>query len=369
MSWQVKPTTVGLLVIAGCFVVGVVGLYVEMTWLAPVACVAICWTIWWLRFGLVREMLQEGEAQRKQLAESHASLADAHARLRAAVVAHSRMGNELRQAHKLEAVGRLAAGVAHEINTPIQYVSDSLHFVRDAVVDLTALVEKYQAHFASGGSGLPKELHEAESAADLTYLLANVPRALDRAVDGIARVATIVRSMKQFAHPDRLEMEYADLNQAIESTLAIARNEYKYVADLLTDLGELPLVRCHLGDINQAILNSIVNAAQAIAVKNQGSNVKGRIVVKTRREDDHVRITVADTGTGIAELDRERIFEPFFTTKEVGQGTGQGLAIARAVVAEKHAGSISFESVLGKGTTFHIRLRIDGPPQAQQEAA
>jgi PAS domain S-box-containing protein len=271
---------------------------------------------------------------------------------------------ELRQAQKLESVGRLAAGVAHEINTPIQFVNDSIFFVRDAMKDLAGLVDKYRALHRAVAEGTPvsdaiAEVTRAEEDADLPYLLENIPKALDRSLDGAGRVATIVRSMKAFAHPDQKEMAPVDLNHAIRSTLTIARNEYKYVAEVETDLGDVPLVTCHGGDLNQAILNIVVNAAHAIADRINGTNQKGRITLRTRREGDYVVIAIGDTGGGIPEGIRERIFDPFFTTKEVGRGTGQGLAISRSVILE-HGGDLTFETEMGRGTTFLIRLPIEG---------
>jgi signal transduction histidine kinase len=192
--------------------------------------------------------------------------------------------------------------------------------------------------------------------------------ALDRARDGLGRVAAIVRSMKEFAHPDRKEMAQSDLNQAIQSTLVIASNEYKYVAEVETVLGDVPLVNCYAGEINQVVLNLIVNAAHAIGDVVKGTDKKGRIRVTTRVLDDQVEIAIADTGKGIPVEVRSRIFDPFFTTKEVGKGTGQGLAIARAVVVEKHGGTLHFETEVGQGTTFYIRLPITGPASASAAA-
>jgi PAS domain S-box-containing protein len=276
---------------------------------------------------------------------------------------------DLRQAQKLESVGRLAAGVAHEINTPIQFVSDSVHFVRDAFVDMGGLLQRYGELRSSAAEGrasrdMAEEIARAEEEADITYLLENVPKALERSIDGLNRVATIVRSMKEFAHPDQTEMASADLNQAIQSTLTIARNEYKYVAELETELGELPSVNCLAGEVNQVVLNIVVNAAHAIGDVVKGTETKGKITVRTRREGEHVIISIGDTGGGIPANIRERIFDPFFTTKDVGEGTGQGLAIARSVVVDKHGGELTFETEMGKGTTFFIRLPIAGKEQS-----
>jgi signal transduction histidine kinase len=179
----------------------------------------------------------------------------------------------------------------------------------------------------------------------------------------VERVATIVKAMKEFSHPGSAEMKAVDLNHAIESTLTISRNEWKYVADTATEFDpHLPVVRCLPGEFNQVILNLVVNAAHAISdVKTRGRQ-KGRIIVTTRRDGDWAEIRVRDTGTGIPEAVRGRIFTPFFTTKEVGRGTGQGLAIAHTVVVKKHGGTLDFETEEGKGTTFIIRLPIDGAP-------
>jgi signal transduction histidine kinase len=294
------------------------------------------------------------------------------------VTEQRRLENDLAQAQKLESVGRLAAGVAHEINTPVQFVSDSVHFVREAMDDLSQIVDKYRelrtATENAGNSGADvaaaaKAAEEAEDDADLDYILENAPVALDRARDGLGRVAAIVRSMKEFAHPDRKEMAQVDLNQAISSTLVIATNEYKYVAEVETDYGDLPQVNCYAGEINQVVLNLIVNASHAIADVVKGTSDKGKIRVATRVLGEQIEIAISDTGKGIPVEVRSRIFDPFFTTKEVGKGTGQGLAIARTVVVDKHGGTLHFETETGKGTTFYIRLPIAGPASAAVAAA
>lgn len=272
--------------------------------------------------------------------------------------AQKEMELELRQAQKLEAVGRLAAGIAHEINTPIQYVSDSLHFVREAFADVDSLLATLLTP-AEGAIAIPLERIESQAESiDLDYLRENVPKALERAVDGLGRVATIVRAMKEFGHPDGRNMALSDINAAVLSTLTIAKNEYKYVADVHTELGELPPVPCHLGEINQTLLNLIVNGAHAIGERVEGTSVRGRITIRTYLEGDWACIAISDTGGGIPDSIRSRIFDPFFTTKELGKGTGQGLAIASAVVTKKHGGTLTFDSRLGEGTTFLIRLPI-----------
>jgi signal transduction histidine kinase len=272
---------------------------------------------------------------------------------------------ELGHARKLEAVGQLAAGIAHEINTPTQYVGDGVHFLQGAFVDYQRLVSQYRRavevlETAGGQEALVREIREMEKDIDLADLEASVPGSFASCLDGISRISTIVRAMKEFAHPDQREKAPADLNRALQTTLAIAKNEYKYVAEVTTEFGDLPPILCCVGDLNQVFLNLIINAAHAIGdVVGQGGT-KGKIRIATLREGNLARIDVADNGSGIPETIRHRIFDPFFTTKGVGKGTGQGLAIARSIVVTKHNGSLAFESEVGKGTTFTIRLPLDG---------
>jgi two-component system NtrC family sensor kinase len=268
-----------------------------------------------------------------------------------------RMEVELQQAQKLEAVGRLAAGIAHEINTPIQFIGDNTHFLEDAFGAFSELMRKY-------ADALPSDARDAmrsvEEEADLAYLREQVPKTIVRTLEGVQRVATIVRAMREFAHPDHREMVATDLNRSIQATLEVARNEYKYVADVETDLGKLPLVMCHAGDMNQVVLNIVINAAHAIADVVRGTSGRGKIRVSTRHDGGDVVVTISDSGSGIPEEVRHRIFEPFFTTKEVGRGTGQGLALARTIMA-KHRGSIAFETEPGKGSTFILRVPVEAP--------
>jgi signal transduction histidine kinase len=275
-----------------------------------------------------------------------------------------RLSRELAAAQKLESVGRLAAGVAHEINTPVQFVSDNMLFVSKSMTDIAAVIQAYRslqhAVQAAGDIDAAAQLaDEADKAADLDYIMQNLPLALESSIEGLGRIATIVRSMKEFAHPDQAHKTFADLNQAIRSTLVIAHNEYKYVAELGTEFGDLPPVECYLGEINQVVLNLLVNAAHAISDVVRDTGHLGKLTVRTRLDGDGVEISIGDTGTGIPEAARENIFDPFFTTKEVGKGTGQGLAIARSVVVNKHGGTLRFETECGKGTTFFVRLPID----------
>jgi signal transduction histidine kinase len=284
-----------------------------------------------------------------------------------------RLGRELAAAQKLESVGRLAAGVAHEINTPVQFVSDNVQFVRTSMTDIAAVIHAYRdlrdAAQSSGDVAAAVRLAEdAEKAADLDYILNNAPQALDSSIEGLGRIATIVRSMKEFAHPDQAQKTLADLNQAIRSTLVIAHNEYKYVAELSAQFDDLPPIPCFLGEINQVVLNLLVNASHAISDVVKGTGSLGNLNVRTRLDGNEVEISISDTGTGIPESARDKIFDPFFTTKEVGKGTGQGLAIAHSVIVKKHGGTLRFETECGKGTTFFIRLPIDAPIDASDAA-
>jgi signal transduction histidine kinase len=272
-----------------------------------------------------------------------------------------RLVREMAQGQKLESVGRIAAGVAHEINTSVQFISDSVRFVRHALKDVPRALADYRALAAGVLSGrevtaAAKKAGDTDEAADVDYFLKNAPDALDRALEGIGRVGSIVRSMTEFAHPDTRTKADIDLNRSIKTTLNMARNEYKTVAEVETDFGDIPTVHCHAGDINQVVLNLLLNAAHAISDVVEGTSAKGRITVRTRAIGDYVEISIRDTGDGIPEAVRGRIFEPFVTTKEVGRGTGQGLALSRGIVVEKLKGSLHFETETGKGTTFFIRL-------------
>jgi len=249
-----------------------------------------------------------------------------------------------------ESIGRLAAGVAHEINTPIQYLNDSVTFIREGVTELLTYIDRLHATTTV----------RPEGSDDVEYMRDELPPAMQRVAEGLARITETVRSMKDFSHADQREMCPMDLNQAISSTLVVARSEYRDVADLETDFGEIPLVTCQGAQINQVVLNLVVNAAHAIGDSLKGTGGRGRIVVRTRLENERVVISIADTGGGIPEAIRARIFDPFFTTKEVGRGTGQGLSVSRKVVVKGHGGELDFTTELGKGTTFHVRLPIGG---------
>jgi PAS domain S-box-containing protein len=290
------------------------------------------------------------------------------------VTERKRLETELHHAQRLESVGQLAAGIAHEINTPIQYVGDNLRFMADAFRDRTAVVGMYeQLRQAAERGAVTREmlaaLAQAIEDADVEYVNCEVPKAIAQSLDGVQRVATIVRAMKEFAHPGHKEKAAADLNEALRSTLVVARNEYKYVADVETDFGNLPPVVCLIADMNQVFLNLVINAAHAIGDVMQRTKEKGKITVRTWQADGQAVIAIGDNGCGIPDKIRTRVFDPFFTTKPVGKGTGQGLAIARSVVVEKHGGTLRFEPNQPRGTIFYISIPLSPPPAAGGLAA
>jgi two-component system NtrC family sensor kinase len=279
---------------------------------------------------------------------------------------------QLRQAQKLEAIGRLAAGIAHEINTPTQYVGDNTRFLQESFLSLLEILKNREDLISAAKSrALTPELiaqaQELSAATDLEYLRQQIPSAIGETIEGVERISKIVRAMKEFSHPGGKDKKPADLNRAIETTTTVARNEWKYVADLQLELDStLPAVPCCLGEFNQAILNLVINAAHAIGdAQKKDPSLKGRITVQTRRDGAYAEVRVSDTGTGIPEAIRPRIFEPFFTTKEVGRGTGQGLSMVYNCVVTKHSGTVTFESEVDKGTTFILRLPTTPSPEGQ----
>lgn len=280
----------------------------------------------------------------------------------------------LRQSQKLESLGQLAAGVAHEINTPMQFIGDNLHFAKGAICDLLSYQQQLKQVLETAddivwrGRALA-EVAELEVAADLDYTRERLPEAIERSLAGVERVTKIVRAMKAFSHPGSPELALADLNEQIANTVIVASNEWKYVADLILELdSELPLVMCISGEVNQVILNLIVNASHAITDVVGSSGAKGRIVIRTTADATHVEIRVQDSGTGIPEEAQPKVFDPFFTTKEVGKGTGQGLSMAYQCIVGRHRGTLYFETRKGEGTTFIIRLPLGGLPAPNSQS-
>lgn len=269
------------------------------------------------------------------------------------------------QAQKLEGIGQLAAGIAHEINTPSQYVTDNVGFLQRAFVKLRAVMDAQSAvaeatRLGRDASSELEALDRVVSSSKLSYLLQQVPRALEQSLQGLSHVGSIVRAMKEFSHPSGAEKQPTNLQELLECASTVAKNEWKYVAEMSFDFDpDLPAVPVLRNELSQVFLNLIVNAAHAIAdVQTPETATFGKINISTRKREDAAEIRVSDTGSGIPEAIRSRIFEPFFTTKAVGKGTGQGLAICYSVVVDKHHGDISFESTLGSGTTFVIRLPL-----------
>ncbi|MCD4825735.1 MAG: PAS domain-containing protein [Phycisphaerae bacterium] len=271
--------------------------------------------------------------------------------------------SQLTQAQKLESIGQLAAGIAHEINTPTQYVGDNTRFLQDSVTDVFDLLEQYDRLFLAAKEDsvnheIITETEAVAQKADVEYLREEIPNAIRQSLEGLSRVSSIVAAMKNFSHIHGEEKTSVDLNQAIENTVTIARNEWKYVAEVNMNFApDLPLVSCLQDELNQVFMNLIINAAHAIGdTTDEANGEKGTITIDTRYDDGWVEVRVSDTGSGIPEEIRNKIFDPFFTTKEVGKGTGQGLAISHSIVEKKHSGKISFETESGKGTTFIVRL-------------
>ncbi|BHH82506.1 response regulator [Desulforhopalus sp. 52FAK] len=272
--------------------------------------------------------------------------------------------SQLLQAQKLESVGQLAAGIAHEINTPTQFVSSNVDFLEESFTEMVELLNgcwDVLQLFKKGEATKEQvaKLEELADELDWEYLKEEIPVAIKQSRDGVKRIATIVTAMKEFSHPGSRSKTDVDLNKIIDTTITVARNEWKYVAQMETDLDEnlLP-VHCLADEIGQVFLNMIVNAAHAIEAK-LGENPegeKGRIVISTRQGDGFAEIRVADSGSGVPKHAQHRIFDPFYTTKNVGKGTGQGLAIVHSVITSKHDGTISFTTEENVGTTFVITL-------------
>ncbi|MBC8355209.1 MAG: PAS domain S-box protein [Planctomycetes bacterium] len=281
------------------------------------------------------------------------------------ITARRELQLQLGHAQKMESIGLLAAGIAHEINTPAQYVGDNFHFVQDAFCDISNVFAKYDEllQAAKDGSVTEADISVTEKAindADMSYLLTEVPNAIEQSLEGIGRISAIVQGMKVYSHPGQKEQMDTDIHRAIENAIAISSTEWKHFAEVETNFDPtMPLINCHASDVNQVFLNLIVNAAHAISdVTGDGVGAQGKITIATRVVDDLAELRFSDTGTGIAEENRMSIYDAFFTTKDVGKGTGQGLAIAHSIIVDGYGGTIDFETAVGKGTTFIIRLPI-----------
>ncbi len=264
---------------------------------------------------------------------------------------------QLNQAQKMEAMGQLAAGIAHEINTPIQYIGDNLHALKSNFDELQALILKSKHKFTEFSADLQQEWNDWEEQFDTHFILHDTPFAIKQSLDGIEKVSGIVQAMKVFSHTNNQATSFANLNEILKNTLTISKNEYKYIADIETNFAsDLPDVECYANELNQVLLNLIVNAAYAIEEKKSG---QGLIKITTEKQQDTIYIKIQDNGTGIPKAIQDKVFNLFFTTKEVGRGSGQGLSIAHKIIVEKHQGKFYFDSIEGKGTTFHIILPLN----------
>ena len=275
------------------------------------------------------------------------------------VTQRKKLEGQLLQVRKLESIGQLAAGIAHEINTPTQYIGDNTRFLQESFNDIADMIGKYNNLLKADNISPDSisRLKQAMEEIDIEYLLDEIPHAIEQTLEGIDRVAEIVQAMKEFSHPGVEGKTGVDLNKAIKSTIAVARNEWKYISEMKTQFDpELPLVRCLPGEFNQVILNIIINASQAIVeVVGNGSEEKGTITISTQKDGDWVEIRISDTGPGIVEESRDKIFDPFFSTKGPGEGTGLGLYICQSRL-EAIGGRIEVESDIGVGSTFRVIL-------------
>jgi two-component system NtrC family sensor kinase len=299
-----------------------------------------------------------------------------HDRVRTAMIRdvteRRRLEAQRTQAQKLESIGQLAAGVAHEINTPIQYIGDNLQFLRESCDSLGPAFRIQQRLYKEATSGTIEAatvsaIRSMKDTVDFEYLEREMPCAINQALEGVHHVADIVRAMKEFAHPGTAEMVPTDLNHLIETTVLISRHQWKYVADVNVDLDPgLPFVACLAGEVSQVLLNLIANAADAITDAQKDSpGAKGVMTIKTRLVDNSAEVRLSDSGVGIPLDIRSKIFDPFFTTKDVGKGSGQGLALAYATIVQKHHGTIDLETTVGVGTTFIVRLPLSWLEEVQ----
>lgn len=275
--------------------------------------------------------------------------------------------SQLLHSEKLAALGTLAAGIAHEINTPMQYLEYNTLFLQESFDGILELLKSYgriERRIASGDGIRPlfREIRELEEKIDLAYIQEEIPRAIRESSEGVEHVTEIVRSMREFTHPGNRQIAPMDINGAVSNTIRVSQNQWARVAEIQLDLApDLPPVPCFQGEFNQVVLNLIVNAAHAIEerIKKKPDTGPGVISINTRKTEDSVEVRVKDNGIGIPDIIRPKIFDPFFTTKEVGRGTGQGLAISRSVIVDRLGGRLTFDSRVGEGTTFTIRLPLE----------
>jgi signal transduction histidine kinase len=300
------------------------------------------------------------ERARARMENLEQAVRDRTAELEGERTLREQMENAMRLTQRLDAMGQLAAGIAHEINSPVQYVGDNAAFIRECTDELFAYVDELRAMVA-GHPALEAQLAVHDQQIDLPYLRKELPSASLALQKGVERIGSIVGAIRELSHPGGNEQEPADLNRALQSALEVTTNAYRYHCDVDCQLAQLPPVTCHITELGQVFVNLIVNAAHAMEKPDRRE--RGKLGLRSRIDDDCVVIEVSDNGTGIPPGIQARIFEPFFTTKKVGRGTGQGLAIARSIVVERHGGELTFETG-PHGTTFSIRI----PLQARKAA-
>jgi signal transduction histidine kinase len=343
------PRVARSVVVSMCVAQDLFALHDGVSWQYPlVFTVAACFcsVVGDVRFRVIRAMLVDADQQRR-------AVALAHDETKREVAARRAVEEDLRRAQKLESVGRLAAGVAHEINTPLQFVGDNLTFLDSSVKSLSEHYTRVRAMVSA------PVIAELERAADVDFLAHEMPQAITTSLEGVAHVSRIVRALRALTHIESSDAPASfDLDAAIRDVVMVVQGETKYVADVIVEPGDVTSIVGLQGEVKQVLLNLLVNAAHAVA--DGGKHKRGKIVVRSRREGAWAVVEVEDDGVGIPESARPVVFDPFFTTKEVGRGTGQGLAIARNIVVNKHGGELTFETELGHGTTFSMRLPLDG---------
>ncbi|MBE2189990.1 MAG: PAS domain S-box protein [Desulfobulbaceae bacterium] len=264
---------------------------------------------------------------------------------------------------KMESIGHLAAGIAHEINSPLQFVNDSIYFLDISFTDMIEYIKTIEEYFKSNAGSienyveLNNSLQALKDNLDLEFVLSEVPEAFVRISNGLGRVNKIITAMKRFTHSSQNEKSMVDINQEIEMATILTKNEWKYVAEMKLNLAEeLPMIFCRVDEINQVLINLIVNASHAIADKKEMTETDGTITIATSIEGNDCKITISDTGKGILPENMDRVFDPFFTTKDPGKGTGQGLSLSHDIIVNKHGGQIYIESDFGHGTTVTVKI-------------
>jgi len=301
--------------------------------------------------------------------ESHGSfIRDSRGEIEAFVISARDVSDRrmAQQTEKLSAIGQLAAGVAHELNTPVQYISDNITFLGGAWKQVDAAIALCLTPAHASITSDTSDSHpspvtpSAGPPEDWDWLRREVPKAISQSLEGIRRMSKILGAIRRFSHTGGGEREYVDLNEALDATLTVAQNQIKHLADVQTDYQtDLPRVECYCDEMNQVFLNLIVNASHAIRdASTQQARERGKLTIRTRQIDHDVQVEIQDNGTGIPLTARARVFDPFYTTKQVGEGTGQGLTICHDIVTQKHRGRIWFDTEVDKGTTFFVRIPI-----------